>query len=228
MAAVASMEWTGTPIDVETLGELRGNWEGIKTELIRNIDIQYGVFVPAGRRVNPRSKLGAAILRESAESRVNPSILADAVEQVWQDDREQTGEFRDAVRAARKATGLTVNRIQRWEESGRDYSTWPRLDVKARELASELPALGIGRGYDADNPGDDTDYAARLWDLLREPLDKRRYKHDGDIIERAADLAADIPPEEIYRLGPLSFSAERFAGGRAHGLSAMSSCLVLE
>ena len=211
MAAAASMEWTGTPIDTTILDDLRANWEGIKTELIRKIDSQYGVFVPKGRRVNPRSKLGAAILRESAESGVHPSILADAVEQVWQDDREQTGEFRDAVRAVRKITGLTVNRIQRWEDSHRDYSTWPHLDVKARELASELPALGIGRGYDAADIGEDTDYAARLWDLLREPIDKRRYKHDGEIIERAAELAADVPPEEIYTLGPLSFSAERFA-----------------
>ena len=211
MAAAASMEWTGTPIDTGTLGELRTNWEGIKTELIRKIDSSYGVFVPKGRRVNPRSKLGAAIYRESAESGVNPSILADAVEQVWKDDREQTGEFRDAVRAARKTTGLTINRIRRWEDSHRDYSTWPGLDVKAREVASEWPALGIGRGYDAADIGDDTDYAARLWDLLRDPIDKRRHKYDGDIISRAAGLAADIPPEEIYKLGPLSFSAERFA-----------------
>ncbi len=44
MAAVAKMEWNGTPIDVPTLNELRDNWKAIQGELIRRIDADYRVF----------------------------------------------------------------------------------------------------------------------------------------------------------------------------------------
>ena len=43
----------------------------------------------------------------------------------------------------------------------------PGLDVKARELAGQYPALGIGRGFEQGTGYDDTDYAGGLWDLLR-------------------------------------------------------------
>ena len=44
MAAVANMEFTGIPIDTETLGLLRQNWDGIKDQLIAEVDRDYGVF----------------------------------------------------------------------------------------------------------------------------------------------------------------------------------------
>ena len=44
MAAVARMERTGVPIDVEMLERLRGNWGRIKGDLIAAIDKDYGVF----------------------------------------------------------------------------------------------------------------------------------------------------------------------------------------
>lgn len=44
MAAVASMEHTGVPIDSETLGHLRGSWDDIKDQLIREVDQDYGVY----------------------------------------------------------------------------------------------------------------------------------------------------------------------------------------
>ncbi len=48
MAAAARMEFTGIPIDAESLQELRENWGGIKSQLIREIDRDYSVFVPTG------------------------------------------------------------------------------------------------------------------------------------------------------------------------------------
>ncbi len=45
MAAVASMEWAGTPIDAATLNRLLRAWDGIKGELIRDVDRDFGVYV---------------------------------------------------------------------------------------------------------------------------------------------------------------------------------------
>jgi DNA polymerase family A len=44
MAAAATMEYNGVPIDVGTLGHLRHGWNGIQDKLITEIDGAYGVF----------------------------------------------------------------------------------------------------------------------------------------------------------------------------------------
>jgi hypothetical protein len=44
MAAAARMEWTGVPIDTDTLGQLRDNWERIQDSLIARIDAGYGIY----------------------------------------------------------------------------------------------------------------------------------------------------------------------------------------
>jgi len=44
MAAAAAMEYAGTPIDVRTLEVLREHWDGIKADLIAQIDTRYGVY----------------------------------------------------------------------------------------------------------------------------------------------------------------------------------------
>jgi DNA polymerase-1 len=44
MAAVARMERTGVPIDTKTLESLRSGWAGIKFDLVRAIDKDFGVY----------------------------------------------------------------------------------------------------------------------------------------------------------------------------------------
>jgi hypothetical protein len=44
MHAAATMEYNGVPIDVPTLTALREHWHDIQAELIRAIDVDYGVF----------------------------------------------------------------------------------------------------------------------------------------------------------------------------------------
>lgn len=44
MAAVARMEWNGTPIDDEMLGLLRSHWVEIQASLIKEIDRDYGIY----------------------------------------------------------------------------------------------------------------------------------------------------------------------------------------
>ncbi len=44
MKTVAVMEHNGIPIDTETLARLRTHWTAVKTELIREVDRDYGVY----------------------------------------------------------------------------------------------------------------------------------------------------------------------------------------
>lgn len=44
MVAAARMEWAGVPIDVEMLQRIRNDWGTIKSQLIAEIDVDYGVY----------------------------------------------------------------------------------------------------------------------------------------------------------------------------------------
>ncbi len=44
MKCVARMEHAGVPLDVETFGQLKANWDDLKRQLIQDIDADYGVF----------------------------------------------------------------------------------------------------------------------------------------------------------------------------------------
>lgn len=127
---------------------------------------------------------------------------------LWSAERDAYDEQAGALRSARKLTGLTVNRISRWEDSGLDHSTFPRLDETARTVAGDFPELGIGPGYES-KVRDDADYAGELWQLMREPARGRTPKHDTGLLRRAAELVSRAGDDECY--GPMSFSVERFA-----------------
>jgi hypothetical protein len=51
MAAVAQMERTGIPMDTVTLGKLRQHWPSIKSDLIADVDADFGVFENGSFRV---------------------------------------------------------------------------------------------------------------------------------------------------------------------------------
>jgi hypothetical protein len=209
MAAVARMEWNGVPIDTETLAQLRNNWGPLKNRLIAAVNQDYGVFLPIGRVIDPATPLGAAILREAAEWEIDPYQLTNAVDMVWREQRESNAEIYAARQAARQATGLTTNRIQQWEASGRDHSQYPGLDAQARELAGTYPALGIGPGYDSQAPDED-DQAGRLWELLRDRDEKKLPKHDPRILRTAAELVRSQGKDGASYSGPIRFSSERW------------------
>jgi DNA polymerase I len=44
MAAAARMEWTGVPVDTDMLQRLRTGWDGIKAQLVAEVDSRYGVY----------------------------------------------------------------------------------------------------------------------------------------------------------------------------------------
>jgi len=211
MAAVARMEKTGVSIDTGTLTVLRENWTRIKNRLIAEIDTGYGVYVPVGRQLDPTSKFGAVILEEAENWNVDPHTLAEAVDDVWAEERHSTAETTAAIQAARHRTGLTSRQVLLWEDGGKDHTTYPRLDVDARELAGEYPALGIGQGYVTDDGPDDTDYAGRLWDRLRQPTLARRPRYDPGLVREAAERVAAAGLVGMQYPGWRQFSTTRWA-----------------
>jgi hypothetical protein len=210
MAAAARMERSGVPLDTAALNRLRTNWERIKNKLVRTINADYGVYVPSRQRsIDASMKLGAAILETAEAYHLDPHNLALAVDDVWLAERSSVAEIGAAVKAARRQTGLTPRRINRWEDAGHDSASWPRIDTTAREVAGALPALGIGPGFDLESGYDDNDYAGRLWELLRNPNPEAKPKHHLDILNRAAEMVAAAG--DWKHDGPMTFSAARFA-----------------
>ena len=127
MQAAARMEWTGTPIDTDLLESLREHWGEIKGRLIREVDRDFRCFVPTGRTVH------LDVAQAATESGVDPFVLSQAVDQIWA-ERNEHFERQEALRVARKATGLTARRIARLEDTGTDSSSYGRLDEVGREL----------------------------------------------------------------------------------------------
>ena len=210
MAAAARMEFAGIPVDVETLERLRGSWASIKARLIVEVDSEFGVYVPTNRRhIDPESAFGQSVLREAEKSEIDPHELVEAVDYLWRQERETTRPFYEAKREARKSTGLTVNRITRWENGlCRDHSTFPGLDETARELAGRHPDLGIGQGYESGTGYDGTDYSGRLWDILRDERDRPRPRTDPELLQQAVEMVVhggSLADQAV------SFSAAKFA-----------------
>ena len=183
VAAAARMECRGVPIDLPALERLRRDWDRVKSRLVREVDREYGVFVPAGRRLDPATRFGSAVFESANEWNLDPFTLAEAADYVYQTETEGTRDRLAAIRAARKSTGLTAARVEKLLGAGKDYLDVPGFDVTARDLAGELPDLGIGIGYDPD--GVDEDYAPKLWAILCEPDPVPLAKHSPATLGRA-------------------------------------------
>ena len=210
MAAVARMEWAGVPIDTNKLALFREHWTAIQSRLIAAVDADYGVYVPTNSACDPSTQFGQAVADVATEWEIDPHELADAAVMVWNRNRESEQAFLNAKRLARSVTGLTPGRLHRWEDTGKDSSTWPGLDGDARELAGTHPELGIGYGYESDTNADATDYAGALWDVLRDGRDTVLPKHSPRILQEAAEI--------VFRGGkaatvvrPMTFKADRWA-----------------
>ncbi len=207
MVAAARMEWVGVPVDTEKLTALRTNWNPVKSRLVVEVNKACGVFVPAGHPLDRSTRFGSAVREVAGELGLDPYLLADATIEQHRIETEAVGGQAEAIRAARRATGLTVGKINRLAGAGKDHLDVRGLDASARQLAGEWPDLGIGVGYDRD--GVDEDYAPRLWDVLSQPDPVILAKHDPVLIRRAADC---IRPHDRYEgSGPMRFSSERFA-----------------
>jgi hypothetical protein len=212
MAALAKIEATGIPVDRETWQRLLRHWDQIASRLIAAVDKNYGIYLPDKKRyIKPETRLGAAIIQTAREWGIDQQRLADVLDYLWKRERDATTELTDGIRKARQATGLTISRIARWEDSGKDSASYPGLDVKARSLARELPALGIGKGYSHEDGYDDTDYAGNLWELLRQDRCHVRSKYDPPLLREAAETVAREGDLTRVLSEPIHWSNDRFA-----------------
>jgi len=108
------MEHTGVPIDMETLARLRTHWEEIKAGLIGKVNEDFDVFVPtAGKKINPATEFGQAVLDTAAECGLEPQDLLEAVGDLWRQEYEIR---RDAL-AAKRAARVAGHRVDRGENS---------------------------------------------------------------------------------------------------------------
>ena len=126
-----------------------------------------GCTCQLAQTINPDSTYGATLFDMAEDFQVDPYVLTSRPVTLAGEERAAGADSSSNTGRPTSATGLSVNRISKWEESGKDHSTWPGFDTKARELAHEYPALGIGRGYESGTQYDDTDYAGQLWEMLR-------------------------------------------------------------
>ena len=207
MCAAARMEHIGIPCDVDTLTELRRQWDRIKYQLAAAVNRTCGVFVPTGHAFNPASSFGTALVQTATANQLDPYRLVPVVTHLWREARMLYQETRAARQQARSRTGLTLGRIHQWEREGHDAATWPELDTLAVELAAELPALGLGSPEEQSYTS--TDYAGALWEMLRESEDRLPQRADPALLQHAADLLTRDPEGQAWT-GPLTFSAERF------------------
>lgn len=190
MSAVAEMEATGVPIDAKALASLRESWSRIKNRLVASVNADFDVYVPAGQRsIDPTTSFGALALATAEEYGIDAHQLVEVVDHLYSEERKARSEVHAAILAAAKATGLTPFKIARWENAGGDASTYPGFDVRARELARELPALGLGSGFVGGEVYDDTDYASGLWELLCYGPPASRTKQE--LLRSAAKIMAE-------------------------------------
>jgi hypothetical protein len=209
--AVARMESTGIPIDVEMYTRLCQHRTEIRGRLIATVDRDYHVFVPIGRpALNPASATGAAILLEAEAWGLDPYRLAEAVNHVWAEEQQAVAAQQAARSKARQVTGLARQRIFDQEHAGLDHSHQRDLEVQVSDLADAFPELGFGTGYNPDAP-DETDRAAPLWETLRDQDERPRRKSDPVILRRAAEMLATCPDDGVDYFRPMSFSAKRWA-----------------
>jgi DNA polymerase I len=82
MKATARIESTGVPIDVEMLSKFREGWEGIQDELIRRININYGVY--EGRTFK-RDRFKGYLVREGIPWPTLPSGEIDLTDNTFKE-----------------------------------------------------------------------------------------------------------------------------------------------
>jgi hypothetical protein len=174
---------------------------------------------PVRATINPRSKVGRAILATAQDWGLPPDDLADAVEYVWEQHAAEGGRDRQkALEAARKLTGLRPADVKRLKNSGYDHTSAKRVggqvgqrlahfDEFAQEIAREYPVLGLG------NPDDPSaDFAARLWEVLDEDRATLAPMDDPDLLREAAQMV--LANQQAAASQPIYASHEEF---RRHG-----------
>lgn len=140
------------------------------------------------KRVSPR-------VREFAEEHgVDPKELADTSAALWEEAqamREGSADLSQAAKEARKRLGLTQGKINKWEDAGKDYSSWPGIDEVANEMA---PRLGWDTEFDPTKL--DLNHAERLWDLMKTEGATKTGKYDLEYLQRSLPMLQKVKEME--------------------------------
>lgn len=149
----------------------------------------------AQTKINPRTRVGKAILSTAAEYEIPPDDMADALEYVYElHTATDTNEVQRAMEAAHKLTGLYQSDVKWLKNHGFDHTSAKRaparyagklahFDAFAQEMARDYPALGLG---DADDPN--ADFAAGLWEILDQDRAKVAPMDDPALLQQAAEM----------------------------------------
>lgn len=149
-------------------------------------------WMPKREPLAPSNRFHQEVLNSADEHDLDPHDLKETAEHLWREKRQYEMEREAAKQEARERTGLTQRDIDRLENSGQDYTSSAagsagqklrHFDAYAQELAREEPALGLGDPDDSS-----TDFAAKLWEVLREGKRDLVPKHDPELLADAAHL----------------------------------------
>lgn len=156
--------------------------------------------------LEPTSRFHQEVLGVAEGYELNANDLKETAEWVWSERRAVNDQREQSKQAARQTTGLTLQDLARIENAGYDHASAHKIggvtgekmkhfDAYAQEIARSYPDLGIG---DPDNPNED--FAANLWQVIREGRQPTPPKHDREIILEAAELlmkASDYSRENL-------------------------------
>ena len=132
------------------------------------------------------------VKQKASEWDMKPNDFHDLANDLHRELVEHHGQRKEAYLHARKGTGLAPADIARLEnegfDSGSKHQDIKQLDTIGRDLASQYPALGWGRGREDDsNDEGDIDYAAKVWDLIKEGYQPPPGKHSSGFMDHVED-----------------------------------------
>jgi len=189
-------------------------------------------------KINPRTRVGRAILETAQDWGVPPDDLADALEYVWEQHTVAgVADRQRALEEAHKLTGLYQSDVRKLKNAGYDHTSAGRVggvlgrklahfDEYAQELARQYPELGLG------NPDDPTaDFAGALWEILDNDRVSAPAMDDPGLLRQAAELVSNdqaqrsgrepaVTYEEFRKRGEVEryrkWRAERYAKKEGH------------
>lgn len=159
----------GFPVKIDADGNiLAGGPKGMKGRHISKVGDYFKKVrnSPSARKNRIESK----VKKQAQAWGMSPEDYQQVVEQVWKEKIAEHRAREEAKGYARKSLGVDAGNIRKLEDQGFDHASGKikGLDTLGREMASLYPDLGWGGGYDSDSGVDDTDYDAKVWDLLKE------------------------------------------------------------
>lgn len=178
-----------------TTGKQRETKSQIEARLRR--EAAAGIAPDVPKPVQPKPIEGSddwkrLVKSKASEWDMKPEDFHDLASDLHRELVEHHGQRKEAYLHASRAAGLKPADINNLENSGFDsgskHKDIKQLDTIGRDLASQYPALGWGRGREDDSTDEgDIDYASKVWDLIREGYQPPPGKHSSEFMDHVED-----------------------------------------